>query len=349
VTIPKEEVLIHQAVVVNGEPETSDTNPMEDVTGTIDFNTHTVHMLVKVASEVQGHAGTLTATLAAHIVSPDYDQDGYANDRDNCRLVPNPDQEPIASPVILPPPDRTLYTCADRDLELPAAADICRGGPVTITSDAPPAFPIGTTVVTWLVTDGANLTATATQDITVIDRTLPVFTSLPPNVSLTNCGPANLGLPTAVDDCDATPGFTNDAPSVFPTGSTAVSWKASDDAGNQRTATTPQIVTVTDLVKPSVSCVGQLDPDEPPSAIVRATAADACLPAPVVTFGSYTLASGEVFRLVPSSIPGILLLGVDHGGLRRFRVGPGAGVVRATDASGNVRTATCVASPPHGL
>ncbi len=47
-------------------------------------------------------------------------------------------------------------------------------GPVTITSDAPATFPLGTTVVTWTATDGSLNAATATQNVTVQDTTAPV-------------------------------------------------------------------------------------------------------------------------------------------------------------------------------
>jgi hypothetical protein len=36
---------------------------------------------------------------------------------------------------------------------------------------------VGTTTITWTATDGAGNTATATQNVTVIDNTVPVITT----------------------------------------------------------------------------------------------------------------------------------------------------------------------------
>ncbi|ALW84057.1 hypothetical protein AUC43_02430 [Hymenobacter sedentarius] len=57
---------------------------------------------------------------------------------------------------------RALATVA---LGTPAAADNC--GTVTVTNNAPTSFPVGTTTVTWTVTDGSNRTSTATQLVTI--------------------------------------------------------------------------------------------------------------------------------------------------------------------------------------
>ncbi|NHM05587.1 HYR domain-containing protein, partial [Flavobacterium celericrescens] len=46
---------------------------------------------------------------------------------------------------------------------------------VSVTNDAPAAFPLGTTTVTWTVVDGSGNTATATQLVTVSDTTLPTI------------------------------------------------------------------------------------------------------------------------------------------------------------------------------
>ena len=59
---------------------------------------------------------------------------------------------------------------------------------------------------------------------------------------MNNCGPANLGMPTATDDCGGSPAFTNNAPPKFFVGTTPVTWTATDLSGNHATAT--QTVTV---------------------------------------------------------------------------------------------------------
>ena len=48
-------------------------------------------------------------------------------------------------------------------------------GPVTITSNAPATFPVGTTTVTWTATDAYNNFSTTTQLVKVEDTTAPTF------------------------------------------------------------------------------------------------------------------------------------------------------------------------------
>jgi hypothetical protein len=43
----------------------------------------------------------------------------------------------------------------------------------SVTNDAPAAFPIGVTTVTWTVTDNSGNTATCTQNVTVTDNVNP--------------------------------------------------------------------------------------------------------------------------------------------------------------------------------
>ena len=47
----------------------------------------------------------------------------------------------------------------------------------SVTNDAPSAFPLGETTVTWTVTDGSGRTAQATQLVTVTDNIDPTITA----------------------------------------------------------------------------------------------------------------------------------------------------------------------------
>jgi hypothetical protein len=80
----------------------------------------------------------------------------------------------------------------------------------------------------------------------LLDTAAPVLT-VPPDVSVTttdpNGAPVDIGVAAATDDRDPSPVITNDAPAVFPVGTTIVTWSAADVAGNAATAT--QTVTVT--------------------------------------------------------------------------------------------------------
>jgi alpha-tubulin suppressor-like RCC1 family protein len=77
--------------------------------------------------------------------------------------------------------------------------------------------------------------------ISVADTTAPEITA-PPEVVTRQLVP-DLGVATATDDCDPSPDIFNDAPSVFPLGTTVVDWWAVDDAGNESVHVT-QLVTI---------------------------------------------------------------------------------------------------------
>jgi len=72
------------------------------------------------------------------------------------------------------------------------------------------------------------------------DRSPPVFTSVPPSLTITSCSNVNIGQAVATDPCGVT--VKNNAPAKFPLGITTVVWTATDGAGNVATAI--QTVTV---------------------------------------------------------------------------------------------------------
>ncbi|MHA6246368.1 HYR domain-containing protein [Pontibacter sp. CAU 1760] len=120
------------------------------------------------------------------------------------------------------------------DLGSATYGDNCAGA--TVENDAPAVFPIGTTTVTWTVTDAAGYTATATQQVTVTDNEFPEL-SLPDDIVVSNqagsCGAIVTYLPTATDNCAGVTVET-DIPSgaTFAVGTTTVNVTATDAAGN---------------------------------------------------------------------------------------------------------------------
>ncbi|MCX6235921.1 MAG: HYR domain-containing protein, partial [Bacteroidetes bacterium] len=126
---------------------------------------------------------------------------------------------------------------------------------VTITNDAPAAFPLEATTVTWTATDDANNTATCTQVVTVIDNVNPSITCPAPVTAYTNTGctatGVALGTPTTSDNCSVA-SVTNDEPTAFALGNTTVTWTVTDGSGNAATCT--QVVTVNDNQNPTISC-----------------------------------------------------------------------------------------------
>jgi uncharacterized repeat protein (TIGR01451 family) len=175
------------------------------------------------------------------------------------------------APTITAPSGITVSTdagscAATVTLESPVTSDNC--AVASLTNDAPATFPKGTTTVTWTVTDASGNTASDTQTVTVNDTENPVITApanLIVNVDAGQCAATgvNLGTPDAADNC---PGFTvsNDAPTTFPVGDTAVTWTVTDTSGN--TATASQTVTVVDNIAPTIVCPANITVDAAPGA-----------------------------------------------------------------------------------
>ena len=194
--------------------------------------------------------------------------------------------------------------------------------PVTITNNAPTAFPLGNTPVVWTAKDSNNRVSTETQVITVVDTTRPDFTFVPVNKVVeatavqTPISAINLGMATATDIFPVA--ITNNAPSTFPIGVTTVVWTAADANGNFRTA--EQVITVVDTTKPVFTFV-------PVNKTVHATAAQTPLAA--INLGMAT--ATDIFPVA-----------ITNNAPATFPIGNTTVVWTATDANGNYRTATQV-------
>ena len=152
----------------------------------------------------------------------------------------------VAAPVVTAPADVTVEaTAVTTPVALgEATAHDDLDGAVAVTHDAPAAFALGATVVTYSAIDAAGNTGTAVQTVTVVDTTAPVLT-VPADVSVeTNIAAAiavDIGTATATDIFGPVT-IGNDAPSAFPPGVTLVTWTAADANGNS--ASGQQTVTV---------------------------------------------------------------------------------------------------------
>ncbi|MCB0564983.1 MAG: HYR domain-containing protein [Phaeodactylibacter sp.] len=111
-------------------------------------------------------------------------------------------------------------TCAATNVSLgtPATNDNCGGA--TAANDAPASFPVGTTTVSWTVTDATGNTGACTQTVTVTDDEAPVALCQDISVSLDeydnanitavqvsnsssdNCGSLGLSLDQTTFDCN---------------------------------------------------------------------------------------------------------------------------------------------------
>ncbi|HEY8110432.1 MAG TPA: HYR domain-containing protein, partial [Candidatus Nitrosotenuis sp.] len=123
----------------------------------------------------------------------------------------------------------------------------------SLTSDAPEAFSLGVTTITWTATDSSGNVSTATQTITVSDTTVPTITA-PSDIILeatsSDGNAVSLG-DAAASDAVTVSSVTNDAPESFPLGETIVTWTATDSSGNVSTAT--QKVTISDTTVPTIT------------------------------------------------------------------------------------------------
>ena len=134
------------------------------------------------------------------------------------------------------------------------ATDAC-DTTVAITNNAPSVFPLGTTSVTWTGRDDSNNSGSATQSVQVVDTTPPTIAA-PGAITVECTGPAgtpvSLGTASVSDVCWCSQvNVVNNAPAVFPLGTTTVTWTATDGSGNSSTAT--QLVKVQDTTPPALT------------------------------------------------------------------------------------------------
>jgi len=141
------------------------------------------------------------------------------------------------------------------ELGSPSAIDNCEVA--DMTNDAPSTFPMGITLVTWIISDASGNTSTSLQRITVEDREPPAIFCVPDVEYGTDSGEcyASVALPQpTAQDNDRISSISSDAPIVFPLGQTTVTWTVTDASGN--TAECTQRVNVRDDEPPTISCSG---------------------------------------------------------------------------------------------
>ncbi|MDO9376242.1 MAG: HYR domain-containing protein, partial [Ferruginibacter sp.] len=148
------------------------------------------------------------------------------------------------------------------NLTPPTPADNCGIAAAGVTSSGIPAqnrFPVGTTTVTWSVTDIHNNTTTQTQSVVITDNQHPTLTVTPGVTGTADAGVCykvlNLTPPTPADNCGiTTAGVTVSgvpAQNRFPVGTTTVTWSVTDIHNNTTTQT--QSVVITDNQPPTLT------------------------------------------------------------------------------------------------
>ena len=157
-----------------------------------------------------------------------------------------PDTYTTEATATLTPLDRTHYGTA-------TSTD----GNADITDDAPDAFPLGDTTITWTATDKSTNEMMDTQVVTVVDTTKPDIAA-PRNITKEATGPTTpvtVGQATATDLVTASVTITRTPEAdAFAVGTHTITWKADDDNGNIITA--EQTITITDTTKPRIVLLG---------------------------------------------------------------------------------------------
>lgn len=250
---------------------------------------------------------------------------------------------------------------SDADLGSPTAADNCAFGVTRTGVPAGNFFPVGTTVVTYKVTDASGRTATATQNVTVVDDTQPTITA-PANVVANapagSCfANVNPGTPSADDNCAFSfAGARSDSQPLtapYPVGTTTITWSVTDAAGNAASAT--QTVTVNDVTAPTLGAV-TATPNSmwPPNhqmfnvALSYGTS-DSCPSSCSVSVTSNEPVNGTGDG---DTAPDWAVISPTLVQLRAERAGGGSGrvytiTVTCTDASGNSTSKSTTVSIPH--
>lgn len=216
-------------------------------------------------------------------------------------------------------------------LGMPIASDNC--GSVAVSHNAPAVFPAGTTVVTWTAIDAAGNSATAQQNVVVTDTikpsiTAPVAVDVPTNVGSCTRSLASLtlGSPTIGDNCAGSLVLGNDAPALFPIGTTVVTWTVMDAGGNSATAT--QSVTVRDDLAPVIVA--------PASITVPAPAGTCSIPASALALGTPVVSDNCGVGTPENDAPAV------------FNVGITQVIWRVFDTYGNMSTAAQLVTVTSG-
>ncbi|HEX6177095.1 MAG TPA: HYR domain-containing protein, partial [Thermoanaerobaculia bacterium] len=245
------------------------------------------------------------------------------------------------APTILCPPSRS-FIAPTGSCDITVSADdigipVTGGLGVTLTSRRSDelaltaAYPAGETFITWTASNALGLVS-CVQTIRVRTRgtQIPVLT-IPPDITRTTAAcftilDDELGVATAEDNCAVTIVRTGVPPNfVFPTGTTNITYTATDAAGNTATGVQRIQIIETPAIRPTIT--------PPPDVTVNtgATATACGVVVPEATLGTAT--TGD-------NCPGVSVsrTGVPTGNF--FPVGETLITYVATDASGNSATAT---------
>jgi len=156
-------------------------------------------------------------------------------------------------PIISPPVDLVIEATGSlTSVELGKAIAMDENGIQLLVNNAPTLFPLGSSTIIWTAIDNSGNSASAIQQISIVDTTPPIIHSVP-DITAEAVVPYDniieLQEPSA-DDLLGVISITNNAPQFFPVGETIVTWTATDVGGN--TASIEQKITVVDTTFPTL-------------------------------------------------------------------------------------------------
>ncbi|HXF48734.1 MAG TPA: HYR domain-containing protein, partial [Verrucomicrobiae bacterium] len=202
------------------------------------------------------HVGTTTVTCIASDAS---------GNKDTCQftITVNDNQPPAVTCPANISVNAAAGQCAASVSYNASASDNC-GPPITpavslaCNPSSGSSFPVGTTTVTCIATDGAGNKDTCQFTVTVNDNQPPAVVC-PANITVNNApgvceATVNYQPPAGSDNCSGPVTVVCAPPpgSVFPVGTSFVQCVATDGAGNKDTC--EFTVTVNDTEKPTVTC-----------------------------------------------------------------------------------------------
>ncbi len=208
-----------------------------------------------IASVVNNHPGSQFAVGVTPVTWTVTDNNGWTNTVIQTITVTDTQKPLITAPFAYSVVnDAGVCGATLISIGTPLVQDNC--GIASVTNNHPSTFyPVGTTEVTWTVTDvNGNITDTAKQLITVIDNELPTI-----NVNNINAvadagqcfATITLSTPVTNDNCGIVSVVNNHPSTQFAVGVTSVTWTVTDNTG--WTNTVIQTVTVTDTQLPTIT------------------------------------------------------------------------------------------------
>jgi len=238
----------------------------------------------------------------------------------------------------------------------------------TLANNAPAFFPKGTTPVTFTATN-VDFLGTSSQcqaNLRVVDTTAPSITCPAPiAVECKQAGGTSKSDPaitaflagsSATDICDAAPTLSNNAPALFPLGTTGVTFKATD--ADLNVGQCAANVVVKDSTPPVITSLSAT-PDVlwPPNhkfvpVSLTTSVTDTCDVSPVCKVTSVVSSEPPLGGGSGNTDPDYLITGASNVLLRAERDGTGPGraytiTVQCTDGSGNSSQKAVVVTVPH--